>query len=239
MQPYYEQDGITIYHGDCRDMVPDLAGYVLITDPPYGIGFNGKVTKHTDNRGLESYVDTYENFLTVVLPIVRVGIEHSQRAAIFSGIPRMREYPPPQDIGGIICPNGGGRSSWGFRCYHPVLFYGRSPYMAHGLGGRPTAVCLYHPGMHVTGENNGHPCPKPLAFMVWAVNIASLSGERVFDPFMGSGTTLVAAKQLGRKAIGIDIEERYCEIAAHRLQQSVLPFPSPARPVMEQSTLLG
>jgi len=68
--------------------------------------------------------------------------------------------------------------------------------------------------------DNGHPCPKPLAWAKWL--IAKSTAQTVLDPFMGSGTTLRAAKDLGRKAIGIEIEERYCEIAAKRMSQMVM-----------------
>jgi site-specific DNA-methyltransferase (adenine-specific) len=73
-------------------------------------------------------------------------------------------------------------------------------------------------------EKNGHPCPKPIGQWKWLVNRATVVGDSILDPFMGSGTTLRAAKDLGRKAIGIEIEERYCEIAANRLRQEVLLF---------------
>ena len=69
---------------------------------------------------------------------------------------------------------------------------------------------------------HARPRPKPLPWMKWAVALVSRPGETVIDPFMGSGTTLRAAKDLGRRAIGIEIEERYCEIAAKRLGQEVL-----------------
>jgi site-specific DNA-methyltransferase (adenine-specific) len=74
----------------------------------------------------------------------------------------------------------------------------------------------------VGDDAKGHPCPKPLRWMTWATSLASLPGETVLDPFAGSGTTLLAAKSLGRRAIGIEIEERYCEIAAQRCSQEVL-----------------
>jgi len=73
-------------------------------------------------------------------------------------------------------------------------------------------------------EPSGHPCPKPLIWMRWAAALGSRTGETVLDPFMGSGTTLRAAKDLGRKAIGIEIEERYCEIAANRMAQLAMPL---------------
>lgn len=231
-------EGVTIYCGDCREILPTLGKVdAVVTDPPYGVGFTGKVTKHTDNSGGEAYTDTEENFRGVILPAIVSAIGGADRAAIFTGTRRLNEYPPPRDIGGITCPNGGGRSSWGFGCYHPVAFYGSSPYIALGLGSRPTATVMYHPGMHVTGEksNNSHPCPKPIAFMEWAVSVATLPEHTILDPFMGSGTTGVAAVKLGRKFIGIEIEERYFSIARKRIDAALrepdlfikTPEPSP------------
>lgn len=215
----------TMYLGDCREWMgalpPCFRVDATITDPPYGVSFLGKVTKHTINRPNTVYDDSPENFASVVLPGVIQAIQISTRAAIFCGTRRLQEYPLASDIGGIVCPNGGGRSSWGFGCYHPVLFYGKNPYIAAGMGARPTAAAMYHPGMHVTGENdNEHPCPKPIAFMEWAVGAASLPGEMVYDPFMGSGTTGVACMNLGRKFVGIEIEPRYFDIACRRIEDA-------------------
>src|SRR5690554_47206 len=203
----------TLYLGDSLTWLerapPCFRVDALITDPPYGVGFQGKVTKHSDERGRETYEDTDDTFENVVLPIVQNALSRADRAAIFPGVRRLQAYPQARDIGGIVCPNGGGRSSWGFGCYHPVLFYGNNPHK----GARPTATVIYHPGMHVTGERNGHPCPKPIAFMEWVVSLASLESHTVFDPFMGSGTTGVACVNLGRKFIGIEIERKYFDIA--------------------------
>ena len=69
-----------------------------------------------------------------------------------------------------------------------------------------------------------HPTQKPERLMRWCIGKSGSTGGTILDPFMGSGTTLLAAKNLGRKAIGIEIEEKYCEIAARRLQQEVLPL---------------
>jgi DNA modification methylase len=229
--------GVELHLGDCREILPTLPRVdAVVTDPPYGVGFTGKKTKHTNNSGGCSYLDTEENFRTVILPAISSALGVADRAAIFTGIRRLNEYPPPKDIGGITCPNGGGRSSWGFGCYHPIAFYGSSPYIAAGLGARPTATVMYHPGMHVTCENdNEHPCPKPIAFMEWAVNIATLTNQTILDPFMGSGTTGVAAVKLGRRFIGIEIEERYFDIAVRRIQAALdapdlfVESPGPAR----------
>lgn len=215
----------TLYLGDNSAWFAELPDCfrvdAMITDPPYGVGFKGKVTKHTTNTHKTVYEDSETNFLERVLPAISDGIHRSARAAVFCGTRRLQDYPRARDIGGIVCPNGGGMSSWGFGCYHPVLFYGSSPYLSKGLGARPTATSMYHPGMHVTGENdNEHPCPKPIAFMEWAVELASLSDETVLDPFMGSGTTGCACMELGRKFIGIEIEPRYFQIACERIEAS-------------------
>jgi site-specific DNA-methyltransferase (adenine-specific) len=99
------------------------------------------------------------------------------------------------------------------------LYYGKDPYLATGKGRRPNGFTWNN-----ATEENGHPCPKPLPVIKWIVSRVSLEGETIIDPFMGSGTTLRAAKDLGRKAIGIEIEERYCEIAAKRMSQEVMNF---------------
>jgi len=103
---------------------------------------------------------------------------------------------------------------------HPILYYGKDPFLQDGKGGRPNSLRDEQPNREVID----HPCPKPIKWMRWAVSRASREGETILDPFMGSGTTLRAAKDLGRKAIGIELSERYCEIAVRRLQQSVLPL---------------
>jgi DNA modification methylase len=112
---------------------------------------------------------------------------------------------------------------------HPILYYGKDPKMpnAYANGRISTA----------TAEDNGHPCPKPLEWMSWLVNRCSLEGETILDPFMGSGTTLRAAKDAGRNAIGIELEEEYCEIAVRRLSQEVLRFETPSPTVCNQEGL--
>ena len=206
--------GATLYLGDCREVLPNVSADALVTDPPYGVSLKGKATKHTINRPEHVYEDSPENFLEVVLPGVSLALERVKRGAVFCGTRQLMRYPHPADIGGIVCPNGGGMSSWGFGCYHPVLFYGKQPHK----GARPTATSMYHPGMHVTGEDdNEHPCPKPVAFMEWLIGLASLPGETLLDPFAGSGTTGVAAASTGRAFIGIEIEPRYFDIACERI----------------------
>ncbi len=226
MRPYYDHAGITIFHADCADLLVQLRSSidVIVTDPPYGVGL-GKCGDVRGGRhgmrhdGYASYEDSYENFVGVIVPVLTAYVQAASRAAVFTG-PHMHEQLKPEAIGAVYYPSGVGRTSWGFKTLLPVLLYGGSPTVMQGKG----ASC---PTVIVSSElpepiSKGHPVPKPLGWMKWLVRLASLPGDTIVDPFMGSGTTLRAAKDLGRRAIGIEIEERYCEIAAKRLSQEVL-----------------
>lgn len=231
MTPYYEQDGITIFHADCRNVLPLLdlpAIHSVITDPPYGTNFSGKAAvQRTGGRwtkklpGGYSFTDDPQYVRSVVVPIIVALCTEIRSVVVTPGVRNAWLYPQPDDLGTWFTPSGNGMSSWGFVCSHPILYYGRDPYLAARLGGRPNSTGYHWPN---DANTSGHPCAKPISFMKWLVNRASLPGEMVLDPFMGSGTTLRSAKDLGRKAIGIEIEERYCEIAVKRLQQQVLPL---------------
>lgn len=222
MTPYYDDGQVTIYHGDARDILPHLPHYdAVVTDPPYGVTFEGKNTKHTTRRddGYTLIEDTPEYVQDVIVPIVKGIVDAGKRVVLTPGIRNMFLYPKPDGVGTIFYPSGAGLGRWGFTCSQPIFYYGKDPYLATGQGHRPDSFSTTE-----SAPDNGHPCPKPIKTMRWLVNKASLPGETIIDPFMGSGTTLRAAKDLGRRAIGIEIEERYCEIAVKRLAQSVLPL---------------
>ena len=221
MTPYYEQDGITIYHGDCRELLPSLRADMLITDPPYGVNL-GTSDRRGGSHGLAkgayaSSVDSYDRWLELVPPAIGAALLATNgRGAVFTG-KHVIDYPRPEVVGGVYVPAAAGRNEWGYTNLITVFFYGVNPKL--------------HKGSHHTvlrsseaAEINGHPCPKPIGWMRWLVNLACAPNYIVLDSFMGSGTTLVAAKQLGYSGIGIEIEERYCEIAAKRLAQGALPM---------------
>jgi site-specific DNA-methyltransferase (adenine-specific) len=224
MTPYYEHNGITIYHGDCRDVLDSITADVLVTDPPYGVNLghhgaaNEKRSGWLAKKPYSLYDDTPVNFRTVVVPAIRHALAKVDRGVVFAAGHMIHEYPNPAAIGGVFLPAACGRNPWGFQSLAHCLFYGTAPDLQKGS--KATAISSSESANTVVG----HPCPKPLGWMRWAVDLASMTGETVLDPFMGSGTTLRAAKDLGRQAIGIEIEERYCEIAAKRLSQEVLDF---------------
>ena len=207
MKPYYEQGGITIYHGDCREILPQLEPVDLVlTDPPYGVGVE-----------YGSFEDTEENvtaLVSEVWPQLR-GIAPTVMAT--TGVKHLFAYPKPDWVMCWFTPAGSGVGPWGFCTWQPIVCYGKDPHAGHGS--QPDGREL----MVERGEVIAHPCPKPLRVMTWLVARGTRTREAtILDPFMGSGTTLRAAKDLGRKAIGIEIEEKYCEIAAKRLSQEVL-----------------
>jgi len=221
VKPYYQDSAVTIYHGDCREVVPTLGRFdLLLTDPPYGVNLGiennqCRDSSHLCKQGYASYSDTYENFVGEIVPMLNICIDSSKCAAVFTG-PNIHEQRKPNSIGGIWCPSAVGRTAWGSKNFLPVLLYGVPPNAGQH---RPTVISSTE-----TADKNGHPCPKPIGWITWLVGLGSSLDGVILDPFAGSGTTGRAAKDLGRKAVLIEREEKYCEIAARRMGQEVLCF---------------
>jgi len=226
MQAYYEDDFVTIYCCDCRDILPSLTIETVITDPPYGVMLNGKRAKQRGGGvvarpGSYAFDDTPAYVSGVVVPVIEHLRGRAKAVAVTPGIRNIWLYPPADDMGCFYSAAGTGMGRWGFSCMQPILYYGSDPYHRTRQGSRANSCGQTYPN---DANGQAHPCAKPLPMMRWLVDRVSLRNEVVLDPFMGSGTTLVAAKYSGRHAIGIEIEERYCEIAAQRLAQDVLPL---------------
>lgn len=227
MTPYYNHAGITIYHGDCRDVLPELVGVdSVVTDPPYGVFLTEKRAKQRgggvfSRPGGYSFEDTPAYIADVVVPVIIDCRARVRSVCVTPGTRNLWAYPPADDMGCFFSAAGTGMGKWGFTCSQPILFYGADPYLQKSLGSRPNSCGQTYPN---DANSYDHPCAKPMPMMSWLVRRASLEGELVLDPFMGSGTTLQAAKNAFRRAIGIEIEEKYCEIAAKRLSQEVLCF---------------
>lgn len=199
MRPYYEQSGVTIYHGDCREVLPRLkySCDLVLTDPPYGIFACGGKWGH------------------------KASLQWDKAA--FGDIGLIRAYGINQIIWGgnyYELPPSRGWLVWFKRDSVQSAADVELAWTSYDMNARLIDYTI----AATNSERVGHPTQKPEAVMRWALMQAPQDVRTVLDPFMGSGTTLVAAKRLGRKAIGIEIEERYCEIAATRLQQEVLPL---------------
>jgi DNA modification methylase len=243
MKPYYEDSAVTIYHGDCRELIalwPGTCADAMLTDPPYSPHTHSKQwidsaltdagakrvsTKHK-SLGFDPLTDELRGFICEharrivkrwTLAFCDVESAHlwrdDFRAAGLDYVrtcfwdkvdsaPQFTGDRPAASVEGIVCAHVPGKKRW-------------------NGGGRRN--CFRHP---VNGEHGAkpHPSTKPENLMRELVGLFTDEREIVLDPFMGSGTTLRAAKDLGRRAIGIELEERYCEIAARRMGQEVLPL---------------
>jgi len=209
MKPYYEQNGIVIYYGDCREILPDLPKVDLVlTDPPYGIDYQSAWRIDWDRKPKIAGDGEFPLWVFDLNP--RVALMVWCRWDILPSL------PPPKSF--IVwnkgCHSMGDLKHEFGRQWEAVAFY---PGPEHQFTRRPVDV-IESP--RVPPDKLRHPNEKPTGAIIPLIR--AHPGDLVLDPFTGSGTTLVAAKLEGRKAIGIEIEEKYCEIAAKRLAQGVL-----------------
>jgi DNA methylase/ParB-like nuclease domain len=176
---------------------------LCLTDPPYGIG-----------EAYASVDDTKEGLSRIVAEFLPIARGIASVVMLTPGNGNQAIYPAPDWTLAWACPAGIGRGPWGFCCWQPVLVYGKDPYLSKGMGCRPDFLSK------TEGAENGlaHPCPKPIGVWSWCMERGSTdAGEIVYEPFAGSGTTLVAAEQTGRICRGIEIEPKYVAVILERL----------------------
>lgn len=217
MTPYFEKDGITIYHGDCREILPTLPkADLVLTDPPYGIG---EAAKDFASRSNLARADKYERSEWDDAPpsaeTVAAVIGAGHHAILWGGNYFAGLAPSAK---WLVWDKDNGANDFA-DC---ELAWTNCPGAVRRIKFRWAGMLQEYGGRDK--EQRWHPTQKPVPVMRWAIERAPADCALILDPFMGSGTTLVAARDLGRKAIGIEIEERYCEIAAKRLAQNLLPF---------------
>jgi len=226
-------EGVVLYQGDCLEVLPTLGRFdAVVTDPPYGVEFKGKATKHTHStKNFSGGYTGGDNELGPV--VVAMCLEKADRGVVFPGNRLLFDYPKPYEFGSVYCPSGAGLGRWGFTTTHPMLFYGMG--MPHTRQG-PSGFESFD-----TAPANGHPCPKPVRWMEWAINKCSIKGQSILEPFMGSGTTGVAAVKLGRKFTGIEIDPRYFDIAVKRISDALKQpdmFIEPPKPAKQEALSL-
>lgn len=210
--PYYSHNGITIYHGDSRLIVPTLElPDLVLTDPPYGIGYKGNQISIRNRVGIGA-VDMIGDSEAMDLRFV---LELACDVVSFGA----NNYPDQ-------LPHRGRWICWDKRVLERADRMIGSPFELAWRNvdhGSDVMIRIMHGGV-VNADGHGprlHPTQKPLRLMTRILSLYP-KARRVLDPFMGSGTTLRACKDAGLEAVGIEIEERYCEVAANRLAQEVL-----------------
>lgn len=215
-EPYYEDDAVTIYHGDCREIAAWLEADVLVTDPPYGMALRSGWGGAFGSLEIANDGDTTARDDALYLwgdrPALVFGRWSVTRPL---GTRMVLQWEKGEHV-------GMGDLSLPWKPNTEEVYV-----LGSGFAGHRSSSVLRHlaiagtVGRHDQG-NRHHPTEKPVGLLIDL--LGKCPPGVIADPFMGSGTTLRAAKDLGRRAIGIEVEERYCEIAAKRCAQEVLPL---------------
>jgi DNA modification methylase len=248
--PYYDAAGVTIYHGDCREVLPtlDLVVAATVTSPPYNT-LGSRIPKkptgmHSVNQWMagvttggyaddlddDAYIEWQVDVAGAVRAVTRPG-----GAFFYNHKVRYRDRIPVHPIDLVrrfvgwnlrqeLIWDRQGAVAFNARMFAPSdeRIYWLIRDDADFTWNQEAAGFLTVWPMNPLHEVKGHPCPYPVAIPKRCITSATAPGDIVLDPFMGSGTTIRAAKDLGRRAIGIEIEERFCEVAARRAAQEVL-----------------
>jgi site-specific DNA-methyltransferase (adenine-specific) len=221
MRPYYQDDAVTIYHGDCREVLPSIAPVDLVlTDPPYNcINRATGGLRTIDKGGADSQPVEIESMASEIVRAATgsvyvwcgdVQLSHWLEAFKTEGL----------SVRGAVWWKPNPSPMNGDKMWLSALEFCAFARKSHAYFDAHCKPALWR----WPTEPGDHPTPKPLRLMQEQVAASCPPGGTVLDPFMGGGTTLRAAKNLGRKAIGIEIEERYCEIVVRRMGQEVMDF---------------
>jgi len=216
VKPFYQEPAGVIYCADCLDIlprIPDKAIDLVLTDPPYGINLD----------------TSYKKFKNAVSYSTITNDDKK-----FDPRPLLKFYYTPMIIWGAqffchLLPPEGGWIAWiktnrnGGKIRQAEMELAWTNFINRSVGFRQLWIGAYRES-EASGRKLVHPTEKSIELIRWCIKICTKNPQIILDPFLGSGTTAVAAKQLGRKFIGIEIEEKYCQIAVERLRQEVLPL---------------
>jgi len=243
MIPYYDKDGITIYNADCRDVLPSLEAVDFIfTDPPYGHNNNDGDLAHNREKAL-GLVQRGVSEAGKARPIANDGAEADPLVRwAYGEFNRLLRTggcccccccggggPDPQfarwslwldeSIGfkhAVVWDKGGLGMGWHYRRNYEMVLIGQKKGGAcRWFGGSDVPNVLRIRG--IKPSMTDHPTPKPVELPSWFIRLHTQVGDLVLDPFMGGGSTLLAARDLGCRAIGIELEKQYCDMAIDRL----------------------
>jgi len=247
MKPYYEDERVTIYHGDCRDILPTLPDNsvdLVLTSPPYNVGIDYGGGREGDKIDLASYRELGEGVLGESTRLLVSGgrlcleiggsgrnfplswlwqdIAYKHRLGLFSEIVLEHRKTNETAWGSWLKPD----NVYTIPNFHLLYVFYKEVATKRGAG---TDLVATEFSEWTRGRwniqwriHNSHPSSFPESFAVRCIKLFGHTNDVILDPFLGSGTTAYCAKKLGRKCIGVEIKERYCEIAANRCRQMVM-----------------
>jgi DNA modification methylase len=217
IEPYYKEDGITLFCAKCEDVLPQLQEQsvdLVLTDPPYNVGkeYDGDEDRRDD------YVEWIQAWFKQCERVARASIVITPgmvSVPLWLADIKRTHFLIAWTKQNNCSRNYIGKTS-GFQTWEPVLVYGKAK------------KCILRDSIDcpiaIQSDAGWHPCPKPIKLWKWLIDQFTDIGDTVLDPFVGSGTTLLAAKRTGRKAIGIEQSEDYCRRIVERLGQHELKF---------------
>ena len=215
--PYFQNDLVTLYHGDCLEITEWLEADVMVTDPPYGIAWEAGALNDKKATRLESTqsIASDESLVARDKTLTAWG----KRPGIVFGTWKMER---PKGTTNLLIWHKSNKQPGVMT--HPFYSNHEEIYViGNGFLGKPMQSVITtneHRGMQP--RLIGHPTPKPIGLM--EILVKKCPEGVLADPFAGSGATLIAARNLGRKAIGVELEEKYCELIANRLSQDAFDF---------------
>ena len=241
MSVYYQDENVTLYHGDCREVLPSVTADSLITDPPYAIQKNGEMLGFAPEKGdwggkgshSRGYADhdpvAFAELMGEAFGMAHDALPSGATGIAFCGNRTFHQMVTQIEAVGfqpldvlVFASQGVAKTTTTLAPGHEIASLFRkagSPRHLNPDWKRSNRFDIRKPRQDID-----HPTPKPVTWMEVAVGLASDVGDVVLDPFAGSGATLRAAVNLGRKAIGVEMDERYCEVIAKRMDQYALDF---------------
>jgi len=216
MQPYFENELVTLYHGDCLEITEWLEADVLVTDPPYGQAYKSNM----DRGSRTNWHDAIAGDDTTASRDAVIELWGDERAALVFGTWKVEkptrtkqtviwDKTPCGFMGDLSIPFGS--------AHEEIYCLGKNGW----TGTREASIVKAQMLMSADKARPDHPTPKPIGLME---KLITKTLGTIADPFAGSGATLIAARNLGRKVIGVELEEKYCELIANRLSQEAFDF---------------
>ena len=213
MKPYFQTDLVTLYLGDCLEVTEWLSADVLVTDPPYGINWKGITTGV--NKGYETYKDGISGDKDAGIRDAALALWGKKPSVVFGSWKVARPLHTKHRLIWHKKGQAPGPLNAPFMTQDEEIYIWGEGFVSTSPPMRSVITTNEHRATEV--KKIGHPTPKPIGLMETLIN--RCPEGLIADPFSGSGSTLIAARNLGRKAIGIELDESYCELIANRLSQ--------------------